>query len=277
MTIALWCLVPAILLPYVFTVIAKVATVRQLAAEDSTDLRGAGRRYNNRDPRAFLERAEGVAKRAHNTQLNTFEALPGFVAGILVATHLGADQGTLDVLAVSWLVLRVVYGLCYIKNLASLRSLVWMASLGVVLALFAISLGPTDLSAEAGQAPLEVLIEGAGTKQVNGLYHRKGDCNGRFNYEHSDGSGLRVWFVNARLFGPDQDMWFIGPGKPWAHYHVVSDGVGPPAGRWVPSEHGSTPSPKLSYPQVVAAVDSEIGGPGLPAKASVPTSPSNRP
>ncbi len=277
MTIALWCLLSAILLPYVFTVIAKVGTIRQLAGDDSANLRAAGRVYDNHDPRAFLARAEGAAKRAHNAQLNTFEALPGFVAGILVATHLGANQSTLDILAVSWLVLRVVYGVCYIKDLASMRSLMWMASLGVVLAMFAISIGPSDLSAEAARAPLEVLVEGAGTKQVNGLYHRKGSCNGRFNYEHSDGSGLRIWFVNAGLFGPDRDMWFVGPGKPWAHYHVVSDGAGPPPGRWSPSEHGSNPPPKLSSPKVAAAADGALGGPGLPVKATETTSYSTRP
>ena len=127
MTVALWCLPIAILLPYVFTVIAKVLMIRTTGS------------LNNHDPRAFLAQAEGAAKRAHNTQLNTFEALPAFVAGVLTASFLGAAQAPLDGLAIAWVVLRLLYGVCYIKDLASLRSLVWMAAAGCALAMFALA------------------------------------------------------------------------------------------------------------------------------------------
>ena len=127
MTVALWCLPVAILLPYVFTIMAKGLTIR------------ATGRFDNHDPRAFLAQAEGAAKRAHNTQLNTFEALPAFVAGVLTATFLGADQAALDGLAVAWVVLRLLYGVCYITDLATLRSLVWMAAVGCALAMFVLA------------------------------------------------------------------------------------------------------------------------------------------
>ena len=128
MSIALWCLPIAILLPYVFTTTAKMLAIRQL------------RHFDNRDPRAYLAGVEGAAKRAHNAQLNSFEALPGFVAGVLTATVVGADPELLDSLAVSWLVLRVLYGVCYLLDKATLRSAVWFTALGVVLALFGICL-----------------------------------------------------------------------------------------------------------------------------------------
>lgn len=127
MTVALWCLPVAIFLPYVFTVIAKSLTIRATGG------------FDNHDPRAFLEQAEGVAKRAHNTQLNTFEALPGFVAGVLTASFLGADQAILDGLAIGWVVLRVLYGVCYITDRATLRSLVWFGALACVLAMFGLA------------------------------------------------------------------------------------------------------------------------------------------
>ncbi len=127
MTIALWCLPVAIMLPYVFTVVAKALTIR------------ATKRFDNHDPRAFLAQAEGAAKRSHNTQLNTFEALPGFVAGVLTASYLEADQGVLDALAVAWIVLRVLYGICYIKDLPTLRSLVWGGALACVLGMFGLA------------------------------------------------------------------------------------------------------------------------------------------
>ena len=129
MTVALWCLLVAVFLPYGFTMMAKGLMIRET------------KRFDNHDPRAFLAQAEGAAKRAHNTQLNTFEALPGFVAGVLTATFLGADQVALDGLAVAWVVLRLVYGVCYIRDLATLRSLVWFGALGCVVAMFVLAAG----------------------------------------------------------------------------------------------------------------------------------------
>ena len=127
MTIALWCLLVAVLLPYVFTTIAKVLMVRATGHLD------------NHDPRAFLAQAEGAAKRAHNSQLNAFEALPGVVAGVLTATIVGVDQGTLDALAIAWVVLRILHGVCYITNRPTLRTLVWGCALGCVVAMFGLA------------------------------------------------------------------------------------------------------------------------------------------
>jgi uncharacterized MAPEG superfamily protein len=115
-------------MPYVFTTSAKWMAIRQL------------KYFDNRDPRAYLAAAEGAAKRLHNAQLNSFEALPGFVAGVLTGTVVGADPELLDSLAVTWLVLRGLYGLCYLLDKPSLRSAVWFAALGVVLAMFGICL-----------------------------------------------------------------------------------------------------------------------------------------
>lgn len=56
MTIAFWCVLVAALLPMLATIIAKTS----------------GQRYNNRDPRAWLERQTGLSKRANNAQLNAF-------------------------------------------------------------------------------------------------------------------------------------------------------------------------------------------------------------
>jgi len=60
MTIAFWCVFVAGVLPYLGTVVAKVT----------------GERYNNRDPRAWLDRQTGFRRRADNAQKNGFEAFP---------------------------------------------------------------------------------------------------------------------------------------------------------------------------------------------------------
>lgn len=124
MTLAHWCILIAILLPYAFTVTAK--------------LKGRFRPKDNRNPREFLEKLEGTAKRAHWAQLNTFESIPGFIAGVLVAQQVQAPQARIDALAVAYLVLRLGYGLAYIGDTPRLRSLLWFAALACVVGLFVI-------------------------------------------------------------------------------------------------------------------------------------------
>jgi uncharacterized MAPEG superfamily protein len=126
-SLALWCLCAATLLPYGLSTTAKLLTIRKTG------------RFDNRDPRAFLASAEGAGLRAHNAQLNSFEALPGFVAGVLTATVMGVDVATLDGLALAWIGLRVVYALLYILDRPTLRSMVWFAALLIVVAMFWLS------------------------------------------------------------------------------------------------------------------------------------------
>lgn len=119
MTIAFWCVLAAALLPYVFTLVAKSAP-----------------KYNNHSPREFLEKQEGYHKRAHWVQLNSFEAFPAFAAAVIIASQVGANQGTVDILALSFIGARVLYGVAYLADKPALRSLVWMAGLACVIGLF---------------------------------------------------------------------------------------------------------------------------------------------
>jgi uncharacterized MAPEG superfamily protein len=120
MTLAYWCVLSAALLPYLFTGIAKSA---------------GG--YDNRDPRAWLAAREGRHARAHAAQLNGFETFPAFAAAVIIA-HLagGAAQATLDGLAIAYLLLRIAYGVAYLFDRDLLRSLLWTAAQGCVIALF---------------------------------------------------------------------------------------------------------------------------------------------
>ncbi len=120
MTIALWCVLIAALLPYVATAIAKVG----------------GNRYNNRDPRAWLDKQQGMARRADNAQYNSFEAFPFFAAGVIVAQLVKAPQGTVDLIAMLFIALRVAYLVCYLADWHWVRSLVWLGAIGSCVALF---------------------------------------------------------------------------------------------------------------------------------------------
>ena len=123
MHVSYWCVLVAALLPFGFTAVAKTL---------------GRRRFNNHAVRDFQAQMTGVAQRAHWAHLNSFEAFPAFAAGVLVAQQVGAAQGRIDGLALAFIALRLVYGACYMADLASLRSVVWAAALGCTIALFVI-------------------------------------------------------------------------------------------------------------------------------------------
>lgn len=125
MTTAYWCVLAAILMPYAWTGVAKFTS--------------GFRPRDNRNPREYLEKLEGPAKRAHWAQLNTFESIPGFMAAVIIAHLAQTPQGQVDALALTYIGLRLVYGVLYIKDLAVLRSLVWGGSLACIVGLFVVA------------------------------------------------------------------------------------------------------------------------------------------
>ena len=126
MTIAFWCVLIAIFLPYVCTSIAKFGE-------------GYGGRANA-DPRAFLGSLEGFRRRANNAQLNAFEVTPAFAAAVIIAHLVGnASQATLDSLAIAWITSRLLYVICYLADWGPLRSLVWFVGMLLIAAFFVVS------------------------------------------------------------------------------------------------------------------------------------------
>ena len=118
----------ACLLPYVFAVIAKMA--------------GGFRAQDNQNPREFLSKTKGLAARAHAVQQNSFEGLPLFIAAILIAEYMVLPQSIVVTFGIAYVVLRIIYGLCYLANWATLRSIVWFMALScpVLLLLLVIKL-----------------------------------------------------------------------------------------------------------------------------------------
>jgi len=122
MTIALWCLLVAGILPQLFGVYAK-----------------ASKGFDNNNPRAWLATMEGKKARAVAAMENGYEGLPLFVAAVLTAHLLHAEQTTVNLLAVGYIVARIIFGIVYIAGIGTLRSLVWIAGLGCIIGLFVIS------------------------------------------------------------------------------------------------------------------------------------------
>lgn len=127
MTLAYWCVLIAIVLPYLATASAKFFGA------------GYGPRANS-DPRAFLAGLEGWRKRADNAQLNGFEVTPAFAAAVIIAQLAGgAEQALLDQLASAFVASRVLYFLCYLAGWGPLRSLVWFVGMGLIVSLFVVA------------------------------------------------------------------------------------------------------------------------------------------
>ncbi|PUR00232.1 hypothetical protein DCL20_12630 [Acinetobacter schindleri] len=111
----IYLILAACLLPYVFTMIAKKA--------------GGFKAKDNQNPRDFLEQSTGVAKRAHAVQQNSFESLPLFIAAVLMAEYLVMPQSLIMTFGIGYLIFRVLYGICYLANWATLRSIMWLLSM----------------------------------------------------------------------------------------------------------------------------------------------------
>ncbi|MDB5803534.1 MAG: hypothetical protein JWN73_856, partial [Betaproteobacteria bacterium] len=75
--------------------------------------------YDNSDPRAWLARQTDWQARANAAQANSFEALPFFIGAVVIAHQLGAPQTPLDILAVVFITLRVIYIAMYVAGLAT--------------------------------------------------------------------------------------------------------------------------------------------------------------
>jgi uncharacterized MAPEG superfamily protein len=82
-------------------------------------------KYNNFEPRAFLEKLSGKEQRAYWAHLNSNEAFPLFVTAIICANISNVPASIIHITAILILVSRLLYGVMYIYNYANLRSLVW--------------------------------------------------------------------------------------------------------------------------------------------------------
>ena len=120
MTIANWCILAAgLVVPFIFTIYAK-----------------ASKDFDNAKPREFMDHLAGARKRAYWAVQNGYETFPLFVAAVLLAERAAVAQSMVDMLAMGFVACRLVYGVMYVTDKATLRSLVWMAAMACVVALF---------------------------------------------------------------------------------------------------------------------------------------------
>jgi len=119
-TVAYWCVLITALLPILCALIAKWGTFGKPVSQGG---------YDNNHPRTWLAKQKDWRARANAAQANSFEALPLFIGAVIIAHQLGADQTRLDILAFLFVVLRLLYIMMYVADMAKTRSMLWAAGL----------------------------------------------------------------------------------------------------------------------------------------------------
>ncbi len=111
MAIAYWCIVLTAFLPYLWATIGKAAA----------------KGYDNRNPRGWVaEQTHPRVQRGNAAHLNAFEAFAPFAAGVLMAQAAGVDPFRVTILALVFLIARILHGVFYLADKHMLRSLCWL-------------------------------------------------------------------------------------------------------------------------------------------------------
>jgi uncharacterized MAPEG superfamily protein len=124
MTLSLWSLLVASLLPYVWFGVANNLRKQQFGTAD------------NRHPRLQQAQQTEAGARASGASANAFEALTLYAPAVLVAHMLAAHSELAPKLAIAWLVLRVGHGLAYIGDKPALRTVCFALASACTIALY---------------------------------------------------------------------------------------------------------------------------------------------
>jgi uncharacterized MAPEG superfamily protein len=125
MTIPLWTLLIATLLPYVWFTLANPLRKQEFGTLD------------NNHPRIQEAKQTGRGARANGASANAFEALAVYAPAVLVAHLLAPASELAPKLAIIWVVLRVGHGVAYIADKPAVRTTFFaFASLTAILLYF---------------------------------------------------------------------------------------------------------------------------------------------
>jgi uncharacterized MAPEG superfamily protein len=116
MSIPFWCVFISALLIYV----SRIPVARAMSEQGG---------YDNHLPRQQQTQLTGFGARALAAHQNCFEAFILFAVGVLMAHTTQTAGWLIDLLAIIFVITRVIYVLCYWVDLAWQRSLVWFVGL----------------------------------------------------------------------------------------------------------------------------------------------------
>jgi uncharacterized MAPEG superfamily protein len=121
MTVAEWMLFAMVLL-YLLT----IAPAKAVGHRD----------FDNANPRDPAFYKTGLRARALGAHVNGMEVFPFFAAAVLLAEFRATPQHWIDVLAVAFVAIRLVYVLAYLANFPTTRTLLWNLGFLVNVAIF---------------------------------------------------------------------------------------------------------------------------------------------
>ncbi len=119
MPIAYWCVLVAALLPIALVSYAKI-----------------GVESDNRYPREDYDNLPPAKRRAYAAHQNAYENFPFFAVAVIISLTMGAPVSTVNLLAIAYIVVRVIHGLLYINNVSTARSLAYGVGLLINIAIF---------------------------------------------------------------------------------------------------------------------------------------------
>lgn len=119
MTLAYWCILIAGVMPIMTVAVAKLQ-----------------RGYDNHNPRDWLEKQQGIRKRADYAHRNHFEAFPFFAVAVIIAQQLNVSQASIDLLAGGFIAARIGYTFFYLADRPVLRSTAFLVAYGCILGMF---------------------------------------------------------------------------------------------------------------------------------------------
>ncbi len=119
MTLALWCILLAAIMPMATVFPAKL-----------------NKQFDNANPRDPDYWKSGFRARAKAAEQNGFEAFPLFAVSVIVALWQGGSAEWIDKLAVLFIGLRLIFVFCYYTDRATPRSLSWIAALFTCIGIF---------------------------------------------------------------------------------------------------------------------------------------------
>ncbi len=121
MEIALWCIVAVIIMPYLLVFMTRLPDITL---------------EKNLTPRIVSESFAGVRQRLFWAHLNGLEIIAPFAAAVIIAQNLQVHQQTINMLAMAFVVFRVLYTMMYAANRGLLRSVMFVASMACIAGLF---------------------------------------------------------------------------------------------------------------------------------------------
>lgn len=125
MTTPFWVLFAVALIPYALAGFGAYQRHAQLGVVDNNDWR------TNQ-----LPKLTGAGSRAYAAQANAWEAVAFFTAAVAVSHLGGADADAAATTSLVFLAARIAHAVCYLADLATLRTIVFLVGWGSCIRLF---------------------------------------------------------------------------------------------------------------------------------------------